>query len=157
VIVRADARHLPLRDECVQCVVTSPPYWGLRKYDGEQGSEPFGLEASFKLYIEHSLDILGEIRRVLKPDGVVFWNIDDCYAGGHVNYSGSRWTHVGSPDVEAGRVLGKLDGLKPKDLCLIPERVAIELNRRAISVDLAYHSQAEKRTRNVQRRLKGLA
>jgi DNA modification methylase len=125
VIVRADARHLPLRDECVQCVVTSPPYWGLRKYDGEQGSEPFGLEASFKLYIEHSLEILGEIRRVLKPDGVVFWNIDDCYAGGHVNYSGSRWTHVGSPDVEAGRTLGKFDGLKPKDLCLIPERVAI--------------------------------
>lgn len=31
-LIHADARHLPLRDKCVQCVVTSPPYWGLRDY-----------------------------------------------------------------------------------------------------------------------------
>ena len=35
-IVKADARRIPLADESVQCVVTSPPYWGLRKYSGEQ-------------------------------------------------------------------------------------------------------------------------
>ena len=35
-IVRADARQIPLPDESVQMVCTSPPYWGLRKYDGEQ-------------------------------------------------------------------------------------------------------------------------
>ena len=35
-IVKADGRKIPLADESVQCVVTSPPYWGLRKYAGEQ-------------------------------------------------------------------------------------------------------------------------
>ncbi|MGC2463715.1 MAG: hypothetical protein WA517_00860 [Candidatus Acidiferrum sp.] len=33
---RAQANNLPLAGESVQCVVTSPPYWGLRKYSGEQ-------------------------------------------------------------------------------------------------------------------------
>ena len=31
-IIRADARALPLREACVDCVVTSPPYWNLRDY-----------------------------------------------------------------------------------------------------------------------------
>jgi hypothetical protein len=31
-LIRADARQIPLRDGCVQCVVTSPPYFGLRSY-----------------------------------------------------------------------------------------------------------------------------
>ena len=35
-LIQSDARHLPLEDESVQCIVTSPPYWGLRKYAGEQ-------------------------------------------------------------------------------------------------------------------------
>ena len=35
-LIRGDARRLPLADESVQCIVTSPPYWGLRKYAGAQ-------------------------------------------------------------------------------------------------------------------------
>src|SRR5258708_5836167 len=35
-LICADARRIPLADESVQCIVTSPPYWGLRKYAGEQ-------------------------------------------------------------------------------------------------------------------------
>lgn len=35
-IIQADARSIPLADATVQCVVTSPPYWGLRKYAGAQ-------------------------------------------------------------------------------------------------------------------------
>ena len=35
-IINGDCRHMGLADESVQCVVTSPPYWGLRKYSGEQ-------------------------------------------------------------------------------------------------------------------------
>ena len=34
-IIRADARRLPLADNLIQMVCTSPPYWGLRKYAGE--------------------------------------------------------------------------------------------------------------------------
>jgi tRNA G10 N-methylase Trm11 len=37
-LIQSDARRLPLPDESVQCIVTSPPYWGLRKYAGEQES-----------------------------------------------------------------------------------------------------------------------
>ena len=61
----------------VQCVVTSPPYWSLRKYDGEQdsGGFVFGLEPTPELYVEHTILFLREIRRVLKDDGVVFWNV----------------------------------------------------------------------------------
>jgi len=35
-IINANSVHIPLPDNSVQCVVTSPPYWGLRKYEGEQ-------------------------------------------------------------------------------------------------------------------------
>ena len=36
ILIRGDARRLPLADESVQCIVTSPPYWGFRKYAGAQ-------------------------------------------------------------------------------------------------------------------------
>jgi len=35
-LIHGDARHIPLADGSVQCIVTSPPYWGLRKYAGNQ-------------------------------------------------------------------------------------------------------------------------
>jgi DNA modification methylase len=134
-LIRASARQLPLADESVQCVVTSPPYWGLRKYDGEQGEQPFGLEPSLKLYVEHTIEMLRELRRVLKPDGVVFYNIGDSYAGGG-NYRGitsentltaKQASNRGATGVhqELG-ALGKDTGsAKAKDLCLIPQRIAI--------------------------------
>ena len=40
-----------------------------------------GLEPSLDLYIEHLLDIMRELRRVLKKSGVIFWNHGDCYGG----------------------------------------------------------------------------
>ena len=84
-IIQGDARAIPLADSTVQCVVTSPPYWGLRKYSGDQGAEPYGLEPSIDLYIQHTVEILREIRRVLRPDGVVFLNLGDSYASGGMN------------------------------------------------------------------------
>lgn len=154
-LIRASATSIPLPDESVQCVVTSPPYWGLRKYAGEQeliwpssqwaeptvhpleciehdwvneseenrdirtglglaewskqharggGLKPakigtftihrgtcvrcgawrgaYGLEPTVEMYVEHTVQILREIRRVLRKDGVVFWNIGDSYCSG---------------------------------------------------------------------------
>lgn len=66
--------------ESVNCVVTSPPYWSLRKYDAPDVVWPdgwkgqYGLEETPELYVEHTVAILREIRRVLRPDGV--WQQD---------------------------------------------------------------------------------
>lgn len=175
-IIKGDARAIPLADSTVQCVVTSPPYWGLRKYAGAQdliwggadGCEhewvdenrigatggktekqvtnrgangdgfaihsgdcvrcgawcgAFGLEPTIEMYVVHTVEILREIRRVLRPDGVVFWNIGDSYN------SGTQFNkHENTGGYSEGRLPGHraiVKALKPKDLCLIPERVAI--------------------------------
>jgi DNA modification methylase len=82
-------------DNSVDCIVTSPPYWGLRKYpdsanvqwsDGWYGQ--LGLEPTLEMYIEHLLQITKELKRVLKPSGVMFWNHGDCY-GGNMGFTSS--------------------------------------------------------------------
>jgi len=134
-LIKASAFNLPLENESVQCIVTSPPYWGLRKYEGNQGAEPFGLEPSLKLYVERTIQVLRELRRVLKPDGVVFWNIGDSYAGGG-NYRGissentlttKQASNRGAKGVhqELGALGKDCGSAKPKDLCLLPQRIAI--------------------------------
>ena len=55
-------------DESVDCVVTSPPYWGLRDY-GVEGQ--LGLETTFREYLEKLWQIFNEIYRILKPAGPV--------------------------------------------------------------------------------------
>lgn len=77
VTVNADARSIPLADESVQCVVTSPPYWGLRDY-GVAGQ--IGLERTPEEYVETLVGVFREVRRVLKKDGTVFLNLGDSYA-----------------------------------------------------------------------------
>jgi len=67
-----------LPDECVNTIITSPPYYGLRNY-GEKGQ--IGLENSFGEYLDKILAITRELKRVLKPTGVMFWNHGDCYGG----------------------------------------------------------------------------
>jgi len=172
--------------ESVQACVTSPPYWGLRRYDGQQdyiwgnhsGCEhawsdlsyvrnddqtaggkqrtnsgsvdrdvpiqhhqclkcqawkgAYGLEPAPEMYIEHTVEILRAIKRVLKKDGIVWWNIGDSYAGSgkagnNPDYFGKH-TEFGKPSshIERFGLSGIVPrGLKPKDLCLIPFRVAI--------------------------------
>ena len=59
-------RTLP--DEHVQCVVTSPPYWGLRDYDipGQ-----LGLESTPEEYVATMVKVFREVRRVLRADGTL--------------------------------------------------------------------------------------
>ena len=63
----------------VQCVVTSPPYWGLRDY-GVDGQ--IGLEETLEGYVAKMVEVFSEVRRVLKDDGTLWLNLGDCYAGG---------------------------------------------------------------------------
>jgi len=96
--------------ECVDCVVTSPPYYGLRDY-GVAGQ--LGLEETPEAYIERLADVFDELRRVLRKDGTVWVNVGDSYAG--------KSPHQTSPT---------RGGLKRKDLIGIPWALAFELRRR---------------------------
>src|ERR1700722_16384335 len=80
-ILRASAFHTPLPSKSVQSIITSPPYWGLRKYAGGTDAD-FGQETTVQAYIDHTMLALRESWRVLKNDGILFWNISDSYYGG---------------------------------------------------------------------------
>lgn len=133
-VVCADAldylRTLP--DESVNCIITSPPYYGLRDY-GADGQ--LGLEDTPAAYVERLVAVFREIRRVLRPDGVCWLNLGDSYAG-----SGRGLMGDGTPsdrgDAKQGTnrgttvgVFNKPDwgGLAPKNLIGIPWRVAFAL------------------------------
>jgi site-specific DNA-methyltransferase (cytosine-N4-specific) len=75
-ILKADARHLPLPDVSVDCVITSPPYWGLRDY-GVQGQ--LGMERTWQEYVANLRACAREIWRVLKPAGSFWLNLGDCF------------------------------------------------------------------------------
>lgn len=68
-------RTLPA--DSVQCVVTSPPYWGLRDY-GADGQ--LGLEPTVGAYIDNMIAVFDEVRRVLRPDGMLWVNMGDAYS-----------------------------------------------------------------------------
>lgn len=73
--VLAGLRAMP--DASVQCVVTSPPYWGLRDY-GVEGQ--IGLEPTPEEYVEKMVDVFHEVRRVLRDDGALWLNLGDSFA-----------------------------------------------------------------------------
>jgi hypothetical protein len=82
-VLRGDARALPLPDASVDLVMTSPPYFALRSYtdggehyQGQIGSEPTPAE-----YIDSLIDCTREWMRVLKPSGSIFVNLGDSYSG----------------------------------------------------------------------------
>ena len=70
-------RLAQLPDESVNCVVTSPPYWGLRDY-GVTGQ--IGREPSLKEHLDVMVRLFREIWRVLRRDGTCWLNYGDCYA-----------------------------------------------------------------------------
>jgi len=111
--------------ESVHCCVTSPPYWALRNYDvdGQLGQEHTPEE-----YVNKLVDILREVKRVLRDDGTLWLNLGDSYVG-----SGAKGKHK-DPKNPKGRNAqsdkannNKVQGLKPKDMVGIPWRVAFAL------------------------------
>jgi DNA modification methylase len=77
-ILRGDCREVlkMLPDESVHCVVTSPPYWGLRDYGI---NSQLGLEATPQEYVANMVDVFREVRRVLRADGTCWLNLGDSY------------------------------------------------------------------------------
>jgi DNA modification methylase len=182
-LYQGDARQVlrELPAESVHCVVTSPPYWGLRDYGleplvwgGDVGHEhdwgepvlgrsrsgslngstldgappgqerrpewssafcpcgtwrgSLGLELTIDLYVQHIVEVFREVWRVLRKDGTLWLNMGDSYSAAS--------THQGAK-TGIGATLGQRatredtrrfnDGLKPKDLCMMPARVALAL------------------------------
>ena len=66
-------------DESVNCIITSPPYWGMRAYDNEDDSREIGNEQTFEQYVKALTTVFGEARRVLKSDGSFWLNLGDKY------------------------------------------------------------------------------
>ena len=116
-----------LPEKSVHCVVTSPPYWGLRAYGGDPGM--IGLEPTFERHLSNLVTVFREVRRVLRTDGTCWLNYGDAYVGGGrgEGVKGTKQaTNVGSNG--AIRALPKsAPGLKPKDLMMMPARVALAL------------------------------
>ena len=132
-IINADVmeglRQLP--DESVHCVVTSPPYWGLRDY-GVDGQ--IGLEPTPELFVARMVEVFAEVKRVLRKDGTCWVNLGDSYAnptnGGNGATGGRDKSTLAAamPPIGTTVVRSKMaPGLKPKDLVGIPWRVAFAL------------------------------
>ena len=170
-----------IESESVDCIVSSPPYFGLRdygtgKWEGgdsncphkrltkiskdtstghagmyEQGhvvgdaiykqicpecgakrvDDQFGLEETLEEYIEKTVLLFEELRRVLKPQGTVWWNIGDSYASKSSAFGGrgknSILNNTSFEDKQRRNTIVP-EGLKAKDLMMIPARVAIALS-----------------------------
>ncbi len=112
----------------VHCVITSPPYWGLRDY-GVDGQ--IGLEKTPEEYIAKMVAVFREVWRVLRDDGTLWLNLGDSYASG--GRGGGQEGPAGEKQrSNQGALLGAKTpppGLKPKDLCGIPWRVALALQQ----------------------------
>ncbi|RYC69674.1 DNA-methyltransferase [Spirosoma sordidisoli] len=144
--VDAKAGFAMLPDNSVDCIVTSPPYFGLRSYlddDDPDKHMEIGLEESPAQYIARMVDVFREARRVLKKTGTCWINIGDSYAndgkwGGHTGGKHAKALH----DSPIGRNK-RYTGLKPKDLMMIPHRLAIALQDDGwwVRQDIVWHKK----------------
>lgn len=128
-VITGDAREAlrALPGGSVRCIVTSPPYFGLRDY-GHEGQ--IGLEATPAAYVAELVSVFREARRVLADDGTLWLNLGDSYAVGGMSNPSNKSTLGGGKDRGAANYSITRQtpaGLKPKDLVGVPWRVAFAL------------------------------
>lgn len=113
-----------ISDQSVQCVVTSPPYWGLRDYGNDQ---QIGLEQNPQDYIDAMVQVFNQVKRVLADDGVLWINIGDSYSGSGKGPAGNLGKTHNERHLEnkTGGIVP--EGMKPKDLVGIPWMLAFAL------------------------------
>lgn len=124
-------------DESIHCVITSPPYYGLRDYHKER---QIGREKTVEEYLERLVAVFREVKRVLKADGTCFLVIGDSYAG-----TGSKGEQ-NDPKYPKGRN-GQNSSItqkdKSKDLMGIPWRLALLLREDGwyLRSDIIWHKE----------------
>ncbi|MBL8048090.1 MAG: site-specific DNA-methyltransferase [Chthonomonas sp.] len=117
-------RTLP--DASVDCIVTSPPYWGLRKYGEDPGM--IGLEPTFQEYLDNLIEVFAECHRVLKATGTMWINMGDAYAGSWGGQGGPSNLSVPSKGVNPEKAPNRNGtDLPPKSLIGQPWRLAFAL------------------------------
>ncbi|WP_226041141.1 site-specific DNA-methyltransferase [Natrinema sp. DC36] len=136
-IIHGDALSIAngdeLDDNSVDAIITSPPYWKMRKYPdarmewpdgwyGELGQEPFPQN-----YVSHLTEIFSSYQDALKDSGSMWVNIDDKYSG-----SGNGAWKDPSEDVKESFVpeenyWNNDVSIPRKSRCLVPERFVIEM------------------------------
>lgn len=126
-IINADCREAlrDMADDSMHCVVTSPPYWGLRDYGHD---DAMGLEATVQEHVDGMVAVFREVRRVLRSDGTLWLNYGDCYtSGGRATFRSGASENKGH-HVQDDMLCPKTPpGLKPKDLVMLPARIALAL------------------------------
>ena len=133
-----------LADGSVNMCVTSPPYYGLRDY-GEAGQ--IGIEQTPEEYIARLINVFDEVYRVLAPDGTLWVNIGDSYAGsgkGPMTISkNGKNENVFDMSNRIYEVPKKWEGIKPKDLIGIPWMLAFALRSRGwyLRSDIIWHKR----------------
>lgn len=161
-ILTGDVREVlaTLPSESMHCCVTSPPYWGLRSYlpEGHPSKAlEIGLEPSIEDWVRTMVEVFRDVRRVLRPDGTLWLNLGDSYAGArdpkatHTKFITGTKAGVSaeaagvlaarrraSTDsrrrdrVEIPRSDMRMPGFKPKDLIGQPWRAALALHGFAV-------------------------
>ena len=112
-----------LDDNTIDCVVTSPPYWGLRDY-GVDGQ--LGLEKTYQEHIQNIVELFRAMKPKLKDSATVWLNYGDSYAS---TVNGTKVKDIKNDDRGfVDKPFSTIQGsLKPKDLVMIPNRIAIAL------------------------------
>ena len=138
-----------LAPQSFQSAITSPPYWGLRDYGTTPQAWPattfspmpglppmeieawegeLGCEPTPEAYVAHIVDIFRGVYRVLRDDGTLWLNIGDSYAS---SWAVNRRSEIGNGSMKDGsrpfRPNRAVSGIKEKDLCGIPWRMAFAL------------------------------
>ena len=118
-----------LSDKCVQTCITSPPYFGLRDYQG--GEAEIGQEDTVEGYVQKMVEVVREVRRILRDDGTLWLNLGDSYMSAKncapppQTVANGNARSMPTDFIPANRK--DQDGLKTKDLIGIPWRVALAL------------------------------
>ena len=122
-----------LDDNSIDCVVSSPPYFGLRDY-GVDGQ--FGLEKTYQDYIANTVKVFETFKHKLKDTATIWWNVGDSYASNGVyihnwykkeKNKDKKHLHTKNRDRYKDRKAYRDEIIKAKDLLMIPNRVAIAL------------------------------
>lgn len=115
--------HMPAN--CIDLVITSPPYFGCRVY----GNETLGREESPRDYITHLVDVAQHVKRVLKPGGTFYLNVGDVYFGSKgFSRNAGTWARKTDHHYKEHKIC-KPDGkyIQHKQLLLLPSRIAIAM------------------------------